>query len=171
MRGCKKVKDEQVMVWAGIYNDKVIGPYFFPATVNQHTYLEMLGDYLIPQLHGFGINPQEIWFQQDGAPPHWAKTVRHWLDENMPNWIGRGGVKQWAPRSPDLTPLDFFLWGYVKHLVYQTQPQSIDELKQRIENAFAEITVETLKKVHEDMLYRCKLCIHLKGGHIEHYKE
>ncbi|GBN56792.1 hypothetical protein AVEN_23056-1 [Araneus ventricosus] len=38
-------------------------------------------------------------------------------------WIGRTGLEDvpllpWAPRSPDLTPCDFSLWGYVKDKVY-----------------------------------------------------
>ena len=38
----------------------------------------------------------------------------------------------WPPRSCDLTPLDFFLWGYVKDKVYADNPQSIQELKEKI---------------------------------------
>ena len=29
-------------------------------------------------------------------------------------WTGRGGTTIWPPRSPDLTPLDVSVWGYVK---------------------------------------------------------
>jgi hypothetical protein len=40
-------------------------------------------------------------------------------------WIGRGGSITWPPRSPDLTPLDFFLWGYAKNIVYQVKINDI----------------------------------------------
>jgi hypothetical protein len=33
-------------------------------------------------------------------------------------WIGRGGSVLWPPKSTDLTPLDFFFWGYVKNFLY-----------------------------------------------------
>ena len=33
------------------------------------------------------------------------------------------------PRSPDLTPCDFFLWGHLKNRVYQTPPQDMAELR------------------------------------------
>ena len=36
------------------------------------------------------------------------------------------------PRSPDRTPCDFFLWGYLKNRVYQTPPQDMAELRARI---------------------------------------
>lgn len=171
MRGCKEVRTEQVMVWAGIIDDKLIGPYFFPGNVNQETYLEMLGDYLLPELDILGIDPGHIWFQQDGAPPHFALMVRHWLDEHFPTWIGRGGPFLWPPRSPDLTPLDFFLWGYIKHLVYMEQPRNMDHLKQRICEAFTSITPEMLGRVRLDVIKRLELCIARQGAHIEHVKK
>ena len=46
------------------------------------------------------------------APPHFPKEVRTWLNEKFNGrWIGRGGPISWAPHSPDLTPLDFFVCG------------------------------------------------------------
>ena len=29
----------------------------------------------------------------------------------------------WSPHSPDLNPLDFFLWGYCKNNVYINKPE------------------------------------------------
>jgi hypothetical protein len=64
----------------------------------------------------------EIIFQQDGAPPHWNTIVRDALEKHYPGrWIGRGGPISWPSRSPDISPLDFFLWGYVKDIVYKMQ--------------------------------------------------
>ena len=54
--------------------------------------------------------PRSILFHQDCAPPHFFGNVRHHLDKHFPNrWIGRGGAIRWAARSPNLTPLDFYL--------------------------------------------------------------
>ena len=65
-----------------------------------------------PQLEKY--QPQVI-FQQDGASPHWGLEVRQFLNDTFPDgWIGRDGSIPGPPRSPDTTPLDFFLWGYVK---------------------------------------------------------
>ena len=60
---------------------------------------------------------------QDGAPPHWAQRVRDWLNPKMlDQWIGRGGPQDrnvaGPPRSPDLTPMDFYVWGHIKSKVY-----------------------------------------------------
>ena len=47
-------------------------------------------------------------------------------------WIGRGGPISWAPRSPNLKPLDFFLWGHIKTDIYKTRIKDLDDLKTRI---------------------------------------
>ena len=39
---------------------------------------------------------------------------------------------EWPPCSPDLTPCDFFLWGYLKSKVYRTPPNDLDDLRARI---------------------------------------
>jgi hypothetical protein len=56
-------------------------------------------------------------FEQDGAPPYFHRNVTTFLDETFPGrWVGRGGPTAWPPRSPDLTPLDFFTLGLLRML-------------------------------------------------------
>lgn len=154
MQGLKEVKSDSVMVWAGIYNQEIVGPFFFDDTVTGESYLQMLGDFLVPELHSRGYEPDTIMFQQDGAPPHFKLEVRHWLDETFLQWIGRAGPFPWPARSPDLTPLDFFLWGFIKHRVYQKRPTDIAGLKQQIREAFLLVTPEMLQRVQQGILYR-----------------
>ncbi|KAJ4444490.1 hypothetical protein ANN_06282 [Periplaneta americana] len=61
-------------------------------------------------LENIPVNIRErIWFQHDGAPPHFDRRVRNHLNATFPDrWIGGGGPVPWPPRSPNLTPLDFF---------------------------------------------------------------
>lgn len=50
-----------------------------------------------------------MWFQQDGAPAHRSQLIQNYLNNRFPNrWIGNR-THEWPPRSPDLTPLDFFV--------------------------------------------------------------
>lgn len=167
MRANNVVKAEKVVVWGGIYDDKIIGPYFFEANVNGESYLELLGNFLMPEMVLAGINPEECYFQQDGASPHFSVDVRDWLDENLPNWIGRAGPVPWPARSPDLTPMDFFFWGYIKHLVYEHEPKDLNDLRNRIRRAFQSVSVETLHKVHLQFIKRIDKCIIAEGGHVE----
>ena len=61
------------------------------------------------------------------------RHVREYLNECFPKcWLGRGGPVAWPPRSPDLTPLDSYLWGHMKTLVYETKVQSRAALRDRI---------------------------------------
>jgi len=75
----------------------------------------------------------------------------------------------WPPLSPDATPCDFFLWGYVKDQVYVPPlPASIQELKVRIRTAIETITVDMLQTVWNELYYRVDVCRITKGAHIEH---
>ena len=82
--------------------------------------LKMLGNYIVfirdilpEMLENVPLQVrQRLWFQHDGAPAHFALDVREYLNNVFPNrWIGRGGPVHWPPHSPDLTPMDFFIWG------------------------------------------------------------
>jgi hypothetical protein len=88
-----------------------------------------------------------VFFQQDGAPPHWSLTVRAFLNQHFPNrWIGRAGPISWPAKSPGITPCDFFLWGYVKDGVYRTPVADINDLKDRIKAAVATVDVDMLQR-------------------------
>jgi hypothetical protein len=56
-----------------------------------------------------------MYYQRDGAPPHFSQVVRQYLNHKFPNWwIGRGGAQNWHPQSLGLNPLDYYVWGYMK---------------------------------------------------------
>jgi hypothetical protein len=75
----------------------------------------------------------------------------------------------WPALSPDLTPFDYFLWGYVKYKVFvPPQPVSIPDLKNRIEAAVATITHDLLIRVWQKLDYRLDVYRVTKGAHIEH---
>ena len=103
-----------VMVWCGIVNGYLIGPYFFDGNVDRHTCLELLRDHLPGLLENVdSAARQRMWLQQVGAPPHFALIVREFLNLNFNGrWIGRGGPFEWSPCSPDLTSPDFFMGLY-----------------------------------------------------------
>lgn len=156
--------DEQapgLTVWCGLYSGGILGPFFFEETVTGARYLTVLKDDVWPI-----INRSKMYFQQDGASPHYAIPVRAWLDEKFPGrWIGRRGPIEWPARSPDLTPCDFFLWGYLKNIVYRERPATIEELRDRITQACAEISVEMCDNVCQSVTQRFQCCIMKKCEH------
>jgi len=128
----------------------------------------MLQEEAVPELRGLAGNA-EVFFLQDGAPAHWATEVRDYLDHNFPErWIGRDGPIPWPARSPDLTPLDFYLWGYVKHEVFKTPTRDLAELRQKITTVIRSITAATLKKVREEFFLRLTACIQENGQQFQH---
>ena len=150
-------------------HDRVIGPFFFAEpTISAIVYLDMLEHYSVPQLEEF--QPRVV-FQQDGAPPHWGLVVRNFLDATFPNrWIGRDGPTNWPPRSPDITPLDFFLWGYVKDKVYSTPVADAETLKERITAALATVTTEMLENTWREIEFRLDVLRATRGAHVEIYE-
>lgn len=163
-------------VWAGLVGDHIIGPYFIEGNLTGAGYLELLQNVVFPRLVELfpnNANPNlladNIWFQQDGAPPHYAVAVRNYLNTHFPNkWIGRQGQIEWPPRSPDLSPLDYFLWGYLKSKVYHRRPQNLEDLRERIQLETNLITREVLRNVQQEFLHRLAYCQEVNGGHFEH---
>jgi len=90
------------------------------------------------------------------------------LDATFPNrWIGRDGPIPWPPRSPDVTPIHFFLWGYVKDKLFSTPFPDITNLKARITDAFATITEDMLENTWREIDYRLYVLRATKGAHVE----
>jgi hypothetical protein len=100
------------------------------------------------------LQPTAI-FQQNGAPPHWGRIVRDYLDATFPNsWPDRDGPLAWPPRSADITPLDLFLWGYVKDKVYATKITGVEDLKTRIRDVIKTINRGMLARTWEELEFR-----------------
>lgn len=171
---------QKINVWAGILGDTIIGPLFIEENLNGEIYADMLQRSIEPRIvhelenqrdvHGnLSLQENLLHFQQDGAPPHYVVPVRDWLDDHYPNqWIGRRGPVEWPPRSPDLTPLDFFLWGHLKSVVFKTQPDSIQQLQERIIQECRAISRETFANVRQEFENRLYHCLENNGNHFEH---
>lgn len=111
---------QKLNVWEGLLGNHIIGPFFIDGSLTGPKYKRLLENQVLPRLRELNVNIQEIWFQQDGAPPHYSEEVRTFLNRTFLNrWIGRRGGIEWPARSLDLTPLDFFFLGtYEKSSLY-----------------------------------------------------
>ncbi|GFW50947.1 uncharacterized protein TNCV_3592291 [Trichonephila clavipes] len=151
-----------------------MGPYILPDHLTGPRYLIFL-EQVLPELldsaHVTAATGTSMWFQQDGAPAHFSISVRNHLDATCgERWIGRGGPAHWPPRSPDLSCLDYFFWGQMKSLVYETPVNSAEELIARISASAREIrnTPEILSNVRRPIKRRCEACITCDGHQFEH---
>ncbi|GFW23844.1 transposase [Trichonephila clavipes] len=150
---------EKLTVWCALWAGGIIGPYFFKndeghnVTVNGDRYRAMITNFFIPELNNHDV--QELWFQQDGATCHTALATIDLLKDTFGDrLISRFGPVNWPPRSCDLTPLDYFLWGYVKSLVYADKPQTRDHLEDNIRRVIADIRPQMLEKAIENWTSR-----------------
>ncbi|GFS64322.1 transposable element Tc3 transposase [Trichonephila clavipes] len=136
---------EKLTVWCALWAGGIIGPYFFK--------------------NDEGHN--ELWFQQDGATCHTARATIDLLKDTFGDrLISRFGPVNWPPRSCDLTPLDYFLWGYVKSLLYADKPQTLDHLEDNIRRVIADIRPQMLENVIENWTSRLDYIQASRGSHM-----
>lgn len=145
--------------------------YFFEnedgqaVTVDGERYRTMLRDFLWPAIMNMDLD--NVWFQQDGATCHTARETIHLLQTRFEGkLLSRNGDVNWPPRSCDLTPLDFFLWDYIKSKAYVNNPQTIQELKDEIRRIIREIPPEMCTDVIEHFCRRIACCDRSRGGHL-----
>lgn len=158
-------------VWVGIFRGQFIGPYIYDGPLNSREYLDILRDQVEPFLEDIPINliPRVV-FQHDGAPAHCARIINDYLNVQFgENWMGNQGPIQWPARSPDLTPLDFFLWGRIRDLTYKNNDfNSRDELERVLRGAFDRVlNIELINAVNA-VTKRCRICLQQNGGQFEH---
>ncbi|GFV41694.1 putative DD41D transposase [Trichonephila clavipes] len=107
---------EKLTVWCALWAGGIIGPNFFKN-------------------------------DQDGATCHTARATIDLLKDTFGDrLISRFGPVNWSPRSCDLTPLDYFLWGYLKSLVYADKPQTLDHLEDNVHRVIADTRRQMLEK-------------------------
>ena len=156
----------------GIFGDRIPGPIFFDGRLDSGRYLRFLQEVLQDMLDEESLaRIATMWYQHDGAPVHHTRAVRNYLQQQF--WgrvIARQGQDApvfWPARSPDLSPLDLFLWGHLKAVVYAAEPRTQQELKDRIVDACRAITPVTLGAVRDNMLLRVQKCTEVHGQHFE----
>lgn len=162
---------QRVTVWCGFWAGGVIGPFFFEddegaaITVNGDRYRNMLSDRFFPVLDD--MENDNFWFQQDGATCHTSRETIALLNEKFPRKvISLRGNQEWPARSCDLTPCDFFLWGFVKSKVYVNNPETIQQLKDEIQRVINGIPPDVCGRVIANFNERIAHCRASLGGHL-----
>ena len=106
----------------------------------------MITSFLWPHLQA--IDSERMWFQQDFATCHTSRDTIALLREKFPGRVlSRNGDQNWPPRSCDLTPCDYFLWGYLKSHVYANKPRTVQELREEIQRFISYIDRQMCERV------------------------
>ena len=166
VKTCKSQFKFSVNVWAGMIGETLVGPHIFDENLNGRNYANFLSDTLPSFMEDVPlIDRRDMIFQHDGAPAHFARQVKDWLDDNYSGrWVGRNGLIRWPPRSPDLTPLDFYLWGRLKSLVYAGPISNRVHLIEKLSSAVSTVR-EEMRTIdsRSHLLKRAGMCIQHNG--------
>ena len=120
------------------------------SSVNGARYRDTITQFFPPKLDD--IDVADMWFQQDDATCHTADETIQLLHETFPGRVlSRFGDRNWPPRSCDLTPLDFFLWGYSKWKVYVDNPTTTRALREEIKRCIDEIRPQLCRKAMKNL--------------------
>ena len=109
------------------------------------------------------------YFLQEGA----TSRTSHASMAEIQSFFGDRVISKglWPPRSPYLTPPDYFLWGYLKGSVYQNKPRTtrtIDALKANITEEIQAATADVLARTFQNRARRVQSCLDANGGHFQH---
>ena len=155
---------QKIGVWVAMSRARIIGPIFFNETINSQNYCDNI---LRPFIAEFGqFERENAFFQQDGATAHTANNTMHFLKQCFEDRIISKDL--WPPRSPDLSPPDFYLWGSAKNSVFKENPKTLEDLQTAIRNHITSIQPQTLQNVFRNMCRRVDVCLQNQGGHFQH---
>jgi hypothetical protein len=138
----------EFLIWlvtgVGILGLHLLGPVVLPNRLTGAVYHLLLVNDLPVLLEHVPLHQrQHTGFMHYGAPPHFLRIVGQHLNQTFgEQWIGRWGPVNWSARSPDLNPLDFWLWGHLNTLVYSAPISDLVVLQQRAENVCQEIRIK-----------------------------
>lgn len=146
---------------------------FFDETVKHENYVKMLEDEFIPFLNANNLLSQSF-LMQDGATPHTCNDSLDFVNKYFHERVISGRYLErfgyglsWPTYSPDLSPCDFFFWGYLKSRAYINRPRTIDELKAEVMDVASNIPAEMLARVMENFKKRLVAVQTANGRHIE----
>lgn len=155
-----------VMVLGVVSSEEhVMSPHSFPQglRVNAVGYIEVLETVVKPWIDRV-CNVRPYIFQQDSASSHKAATTQEWMTRNLHNHIT---PDIWPPSSPNLNPLDYYVWGVVERETNKQPHNTIDSLKTAITRTMIYMNKGQLINACQSFRKCIEAVIGAKGGYIE----
>lgn len=158
-----------------IFTEELVDPKVKNKNLTAERYLELL-HYVIPEVkESFGDRFEECWWQQDGAFCHSSEIPMRFLRKTFGHRLvakSRNPKKQhlntiWPPYSPDLSPLDFFVWSAVRNELAKNRPNMRNELENHLERVIIGIDRMHIYKSLDDFGVRIEALIDNGGKHFE----
>jgi len=87
------------------------------------------------------------------------------LQQETPDFIG---PDPWPQNNPDLNLVDYSVWGVMQQRVYECCMNSVDELKQRLIDAWNSLQQNVIVAAINDWREQLRACVRADGQHFEH---
>ena len=109
-----------------------------------------------------------MWWQQDGTPAHTSnETLRYPKGQFPGRLMSKRGDCPWPPPSLDLAVCDFFLWGHLKHQIWNVpqnqQPRNLRDLQAAIVRECMNFPQQIVRGSFDAMVSRARRCINARG--------
>ena len=131
--------------------------------VNTKVYLDVLKSVVIPWGNQVAGGRPWVW-QQDSAPAHKYKETQAWLQKECYDFVP---FSHWLPSSPNLNPLDCFIWSYVENITNMTSHITKASLIAAIRRVFVELLLVLVEKACSQFQICIEVMIEAEGGYIE----
>ena len=143
----------------------IMPPHIFEVglKVNTKMYLDVLKSVVIPWCNQMAGERPLVW-QQDSAPAHKSKETQAWLQKEYYDFVP---FFHWPPFSPDMNPLDFFVWSYVENITNMTSHNTKASLIAAIRRVFAELPPALVEKACFLFRIPIKVVIEAESSYIE----
>lgn len=168
----KPAHSSKMLVWMAISHHGVFWREI-EGHMNTDTYINLLKNEFFPYLKTRNLI-DTCYFMQDGAPCHTSKISLQFINEHFKNRVISTGYPQkynmgieWPPYSPDLTPLDFCIWGTVKARIAKHKPLTLIELNNALRIEVSLFTQEFITNAIGSLIPRLQSLRNANGGHIE----
>ena len=160
-RVIKKKFPAMVMVFGGPH----MPPHILEVglKVNTKVYLDVLKSVVIPWCNQVAVGRPWMW-QQDSGPAHKSKETQAWLQKECYEFLP---FSHWPHSSPDLKPLDYFVWSYVENITNMTTNNTKSILIVAIYRVFAELPPALVEKACSQFPIRIEAVIKAEGDYIE----
>jgi len=148
--------------------------YVITPNINKTRYIRLLRRYLFPvieQMISFGMQLEDILFQQDNAPVHKAYNVMDWLERNSI------AVVDHPSYSPELNPIEH-VWVWLKERLHQQYPRIADtpggkaaarrRLAQVLPLVWKTIPAEFFQNLWKSMPGRVAAVFEARGGYTKY---
>ncbi len=141
----------------------VMPPHYFSENVNKEVYLDILWSKVKPWIEETAGEKPYI-FQQDSAPAHTSHIVQNWLSDNMQMFWSK---EFWPPNSPDLNPMDYYMWGMLERESNKVCHPTAESLRAGIDEAVANLDPQHLVNACVRFRHRLEAVLEANGSWIE----